>query len=398
MALLVWHPSPQWPFNERSKSAAVSLQIAAEPWGLPFVMDSPCSRVTGSNPPEQVGFRARYEFVDEKEWSDRPNARDCDEFLEGYGGESNWMAKKFAPKTIPKINTYVDCIWIIGRFPHMARTFDRIYLKIEEFHMKGVGLRLEIREGASSTSDRLLLLFDSQTRDQVQHKQPRHGFATTSSTPAFYIRLRGYLMGSSGLEIVYTQFYRWATALCPGVGEFHCDNARCIKATLRCDGTNHCGDGSDEHCQRPISDFKQPDTDVSGLIALVIGVCGLILLIISTTAVMGRFYRRRLAAQLNGTDLSAPTPYSDPTGPSIQTVGERRFYVVPESQISVIEAPPSYDDALKHPPVPSSRTSAFLNRAYVNSASEVRQWGANAVRWGYEAANLGSVECRRLES
>ncbi|KAK6039475.1 Low-density lipoprotein receptor domain class A, partial [Cooperia oncophora] len=249
---------------------------------------------------QTVGFRARYEFVDEKEWSDRPNARDCDEFLEGYGGEIKLDGN------LHLINTYVDCIWIIGRFPHMARTFDRIYLKIEEFHMKGVGLRLEIREGASSTS---------------------------------------------GLEIVYTQFYRWATALCPGVGEFHCDNARCIKATLRCDGTNHCGDGSDEHCQRPISDFKQPDTDVSGLIALVIGVCGLILLIISTTAVMGRFYRRRLAAQLNGTDLSAPTPYSDPTGPSIQTVGERRFYVVPESQISVIEAPPSYDDALKHPPV-----------------------------------------------
>lgn len=269
------------------------------------------------------------------------------------------------------INTYVDCIWIIGRFPHMARTFDRIYLKVEEFHLKGVGLRLEIREGAASTAERLLLLFDSQTRDQLEHKQPRHGFTTSSSSPAFYIRLRGYLMGSSGLEIVYTQFYRWATALCPGIGEFHCDNARCIKATLRCDGINHCGDASDEQCQRPISDFKQPDTDVSGLIALVIGVCGLILLIISTTAVMGRFYRRRLATQLSGTDLSGSGSYpSDSTVPSIQTVGERRFYVVPENQISVIEAPPCYDDALKHPAVPSSRIPAYLNRAYVNSTSE----------------------------
>ncbi|VDK84683.1 unnamed protein product, partial [Cylicostephanus goldi] len=113
-------------------------------------------------------------------------------------------------------------------------------------------------EGAASTSDRLLLLFDSQTRDQLEHKQPRHGYTTTSSMPAFYIRLRGYLLGSSGLEIVYTQFYRWATALCPGAGEYHCDNARCVKSTLRCDGVNHCGDGSDEQCQRPISDFKQP--------------------------------------------------------------------------------------------------------------------------------------------
>lgn len=124
-----------------------------------------------------------------------------------------------------------------------------------------------------------------------------------------------------------------------------------------------------------------------------IGVCGLILLIISTTAVMGRFYRRRLATQLSGTDLSGSERKplvlqyltlgnsrktrlipglemncslisaevivsssggsypSDSTVPSIQTVGERRFYVVPENQISVIEAPPCYDDALKHPAV-----------------------------------------------
>lgn len=31
-----------------------------------------------------------------------------------------------------------------------------------------------------------------------------------------------------------------------------------FQATLRCDGINHCGDASDEQCQRPISDFKQP--------------------------------------------------------------------------------------------------------------------------------------------
>uniref|UniRef100_A0A158P8P0 CUB domain-containing protein n=1 Tax=Angiostrongylus cantonensis TaxID=6313 RepID=A0A158P8P0_ANGCA len=219
---------------------------------------------------------------------------------------------------------------------------------VEEFHMKGVGLRLEIREGASSTSDRLLLLFDSHSRDQLEHKQP-----------------------SGGLEIVYAQFYRWATALCPGVGEYHCDNSRCIKATLRCDGIDHCGDGSDEQCQRPIFDFKQPDTDISGLIALVIGVCGLVLVIISTTAVLGRFYRRRFASQNNGTTISVNPFHPHSTAvPSMQTVGERRFYVVPESQISVIEAPPSYDDALKHPAVQSLRSSAYLNQGYVSSASE----------------------------
>ncbi|KAE9419462.1 hypothetical protein Angca_002559, partial [Angiostrongylus cantonensis] len=314
---------------------------------------------------QTVGFRARYEFVDDRQWSDKPNSRGCDETLEAYGGEIKLDGSHHL------INTFVDCIWIVGRVPHVTRTFDRIYLKVEEFHMKGVGLRLEIREGASSTSDRLLLLFDSHSRDQLEHKQPRHGFTTSSSSPVFYVRLRGYLMGTGGLEIVYAQFYRWATALCPGVGEYHCDNSRCIKATLRCDGIDHCGDGSDEQCQRPIFDFKQPDTDISGLIALVIGVCGLVLVIISTTAVLGRFYRRRFASQNNGTTISVNPFHPHSTAvPSMQTVGERRFYVVPESQISVIEAPPSYDDALKHPAVQSLRSSAYLNQGYVSSASE----------------------------
>lgn len=48
--------------------------------------------------------------------------------------------------------------------------------------------------------------------------------------------------------------------------------------------------------------------------------------------------------------------FADTTGgvmvPSIQTVGDRRFYVLPpENRINVIEAPPTYDDALKHPAV-----------------------------------------------
>ncbi|RCN44062.1 hypothetical protein ANCCAN_09925 [Ancylostoma caninum] len=119
--------------------------------------------------------------------------------------------------------------------------------------------------------------------------------------------------------------------------------------------------------------FRYSDADISGLIALVIGVCGLILLIISTTAVMGRFYRRRIAAHLSGDDLSRGPAYP-PEGavPSMQTVGERRFYVVPENQISVIEAPPSYDDALKHPAVPTSRTPGYMNRGFLGSTpSEV---------------------------
>ncbi|CAD6197604.1 unnamed protein product [Caenorhabditis auriculariae] len=313
-----------------------------------------------------VGFRARYEFVMDIPWPEKPNYRDCDDYLENYGGEIR------LDRLSHLANSYVDCIWIVGRLPHVSRVFDRVYLKAEQFHLKGVSLRLEIREGCCSTSDRLLLLSDQQSRDQLSHQQPRFGYTTSLTNPAFYIRLRGFLMNTSGLEIVYSQFYRWTTPVCPGMGEFRCDNARCIKSSLRCDGSNHCGDDSDEICHVPVDDFQEQreTSDVSGIVALTIGVCGALVLLMSTVAVVSRLYRRRIAMHSSRrvSRVSTIGPTRNEFSPSIQTIGERRFYVVPESQVSVIEAPPSYDDALKHPSVPTS--SAYANRAFQSAEQE----------------------------
>ncbi|PAV76080.1 hypothetical protein WR25_18868 [Diploscapter pachys] len=115
----------------------------------------------------KVGFRAKYEFTNDHEWVEKPNSRDCDAFLNNYGGDISMSSH------VDLINSYVDCIWIIERLPYAARTFDRIYLKVDEFQLKGMSMRLEIREGETSTSDRLLLLMGTQTREELDHKQPR---------------------------------------------------------------------------------------------------------------------------------------------------------------------------------------------------------------------------------
>ncbi|KAI6182348.1 Low-density lipoprotein receptor domain class A [Aphelenchoides bicaudatus] len=54
--------------------------------------------------------------------------------------------------------------------------------------------------------------------------------------------------------------------------------------------------------------------------------------------------------------------HSSELAASIHTIGERRFYVLPENQIRVIEAPPAYNDALKHP------VSSYTNRGFQSYA------------------------------
>uniref|UniRef100_A0AC35GG40 CUB domain-containing protein n=1 Tax=Panagrolaimus sp. PS1159 TaxID=55785 RepID=A0AC35GG40_9BILA len=314
-----------------------------------------------------VGFRARYEFVESLNWPDKPTRRNCDDFLESYGGQITLDSQKTL------LNKNIDCIWLIGRFPALSRTFDKIYLKVQEFQLKGVGLRLEVRRGPSSTAERVLMLFDEQLPTQLERKQPLEGLITEDHLqPAFYVRLRGYLTINTGLSIVYTQFYRWATALCPGGdGEFHCDNSKCIKSSLQCDGYDHCGDASDEICHLPDIQYEPPKIDVGGILTLVIGAAGIIVLMLTMLAILSKLYRHgyfgrrrggRGAATENGgggiattsASAMAQEAFCNELAPTIQTIGERRFYILPENQLNIIEAPPTYDTALKHPRVPDN--------------------------------------------
>ncbi|KAK0422403.1 hypothetical protein QR680_007551 [Steinernema hermaphroditum] len=318
-----------------------------------------------------IGFRAKYEFVDDKEWPEQPTYIDCDRHFESHGGVVSMTNYD------ELVHTHIDCVFLVGKFPSMSSTFDHIYLKVEEFHMQGYGMKLEVHDGMTSTSERLLFLMDAQSRSQLALKQPTTGYSSSDHTmPAFYVRLRGYLTSTSGLSIVYSQFYRWSTALCPGNGEFHCENARCIKTTLRCDTINHCGDGSDEVCSVSDDIYEHSnDNEIAGIITVVIGACLLLLLILLLLAILTRVYRNklvfRLRREVSQLQRTPPTETDITTGPSMQTVGDRRFYVLPENQISVIEAPPTYDDALKHPSVLTGYpTPAYANPSYAQSPTE----------------------------
>jgi hypothetical protein len=72
--------------------------------------------------------------------------------------------------------------------------FDHIYLRVEQFALRG-RLQFEIRRGAYSEAERIFMLFEPQTINQLTRKQPSSGFIIDSndSQAGFYIRLRGSL-------------------------------------------------------------------------------------------------------------------------------------------------------------------------------------------------------------
>ncbi|CAJ0585248.1 unnamed protein product, partial [Mesorhabditis spiculigera] len=316
-----------------------------------------------------VGFRARYEFVEQREWAEKPSAIDCDDTVEGYGGRIGLENR------LPSGRTFVDCVWVVTRTGRTS--FDRIFLKVTEFSVPGIGLQLELREGASSIGERLLFLNGHQPRELLAQRQPRHGYTTSLSQPAFYLRLRGYLVEPSGLQIDFSQFYRWASQVCPMTAEWHCDNNRCIKASLRCDGVDNCGDASDEECDFELGGAGGRNDDSHNMFLFAASACALLILLLVGTGFASRVFRQRLrprqqqsVATIASAD-SADSSNSSSMAPVMAVVGQRRFYVAPLGELTVVEAPPTYDDALKHPQVPTGNyprpPNAYTNQAFLES-------------------------------
>lgn len=129
------------------------------------------------------------------------------------------------------------------------------------------------------------------------------------------------------------------------------------------------------------------DVDFSGIITLVAGAVGVLIVLLSVLFFASRVGRQRLMVRFGGSHPHRSASNDRPVGtaqeaayynelaPTIQTVGERRFYVLPEAQISVIEAPPTYDDAMKNsvpvPDVPPRRSvSSYTNAGFCTSPRE----------------------------
>uniref|UniRef100_A0A1I7RLE9 Calsyntenin-1 n=2 Tax=Bursaphelenchus xylophilus TaxID=6326 RepID=A0A1I7RLE9_BURXY len=111
----------------------------------------------------------------------------------------------------------------------------------------------------------------------------------------------------------------------------------------------------------------EKDNDITMLLAIALSLAGIILALSAMIALVVGLHRRKwMNCRSHRAENTAETPptSTENSNPSIHTVGDRRFYLLPEARINVIEAPPTYADALKQRIVGERRDSVYENGAF----------------------------------
>ncbi|CAL4118348.1 unnamed protein product [Meganyctiphanes norvegica] len=239
--------------NRRVKITFLDFQIS--PWSFVEVQDTNESRLavfsgnifrppvlTSSGPQITIrfnangetarGFNLQYSFISKDSPAMIPPMSDCGGYVTNFGGTITMMnmAKGAGNATL------YDCVWIIQP-PQNFAFKTHVFIKVVQFEEMAARASIEIRQGL--TSDDYLL--ETITGGEKQTTSKEH---VVSVDTGFYVRLQGFFSRDTKVAIVYTSFS--VLGNCYAMTDHMCHNHRCIPKMLRCDGFDHCGDGSDE--------------------------------------------------------------------------------------------------------------------------------------------------------
>ncbi|XP_012936420.1 uncharacterized protein LOC101857100 [Aplysia californica] len=184
------------------------------------------------------GFKARYQFVSERQWKERPDVS-CSETHPLQGGGTLSFTRSSNTGSL-----FYDCVWLIKRYNRL-NTADAVVLRLIEVLLGDGWLKygkrnsLEIRHGVTSEAP-LLARYTARNLTDIE--------MSITAPRGLYIRLRGGFYTTDKLSFMYTAVKNVTLGGegCPGYFDYLCHNLLCIDQELMCDGDDHCGDGSDE--------------------------------------------------------------------------------------------------------------------------------------------------------
>ncbi|XP_018025141.2 uncharacterized protein LOC108680757 [Hyalella azteca] len=262
--------------NQTARVQIIFEDFGLSPWSFVEVHDNQRSQVAGFNghvfrPPLLVsqgtrlvlkfaangdtgrGFKFRYVFADVKDLLP-PYRSDCGGFVTNIGGTIT-MLNMTVGRTSGRVTTEApyDCVWLI-KPPQEYGLKSHLSIRVHNFDYMGYNSTIEIRKGL--TSDDLLLEELTQNGSGRRVLQGKEHVVAVGT--GFYVRLRGSFMENSHFALVYASFNYMGG--CYPLMDLKCLNQRCVPKMLRCDGFDHCGDGSDE----PASCYSTPPGDGNG--------------------------------------------------------------------------------------------------------------------------------------
>uniref|UniRef100_A0A1Q3FZT1 CUB domain-containing protein n=1 Tax=Culex tarsalis TaxID=7177 RepID=A0A1Q3FZT1_CULTA len=295
-----------------------------------------------------LGYRAKVSFLTIESAANPMMLPDsnCGGVVENIGGAITMM-NLVAGDNETRI---FDCIWLLKPPNTYAHLKTHLSLKIDTFEKMGPNSMLTVVQG--TTSDNAIL-------DVVRPNLGGGLFGphtyVAPLTAGFYVHLRATFRLQSRMALVYTAF---SYLDCFMGSEFLCQNRKCIPVQLRCDGFDHCGDGSDEpdsceiqwetdridrrwYSHTPNYYFPKMDRYPDLRTATIIFVASSVGLIMLISALIILLYRtgnrarqqRELQSQLQ--TISELLDSNAPRGP--EDVDEPPVY----------EAPPDYDEIIK---------------------------------------------------
>ncbi|CAH1779900.1 unnamed protein product [Owenia fusiformis] len=187
---------------------------------------------------KMIGFKGTYEFVTKSTWTNKPTTA-CGSYNNVCYNNGLITCGVITFNSYSQTGSgYFDCNWSLTT----PKGFHAFYLKLKTFRLNQ-GWRewlnsLEIRRGVSSDG---ALLGHYKANDT-----PQDAFDGFVDTSGFYVRLKGVYHMSDLLEVTFTAFIVPTSHGCDLYRYFPCSNDRCVSRDTMCDGTNHCGDNSDE--------------------------------------------------------------------------------------------------------------------------------------------------------